>query len=64
MTVEGSSTTTHPKAPVMYTILMLTSFTLAVLTVIGLGVVVVPRLIYVAAHRYLRSRPRPRTTRS
>lgn len=48
----------------MYTILMLTSFILAVLTVIGLGVVVVPRLIYVTAHRYLRSRPRPRTTRS
>lgn len=44
----------------MFTIVMLTYAVLATLAVIGLCVVVVPRLIYVAAHRFARTHPRAR----
>ena len=48
------------KRPKMFTIVMLTYAVLATLAVIGLCVVVIPRLIYVAAHRFVRTRPRAR----
>lgn len=47
----------------MFTIVMLAYGVLATLAVIALCVVVIPRLIYVAAHRFVRTHPRARATR-